>query len=88
MSHGKEALYPAVKSSILNLLEAVVEGGVFPSNVSFNNDGERSGQSYGEPVGRTDSQFWWAVTALSYMEAAQDFSIKDGVVDAIEEIER
>ena len=88
LSHGKEALYPAVKSSILNLLEAVGEGGVFPSNVSFNNDGGRSEQSYGGPVGRTDSPFWWAVTALSYMEVAQDFGIKGVVADAIEEIER
>ena len=88
LSHGKEALYPAVKSSILNLLEAVGEGGVFPSNVSFKNDGDRSGQSYGGPVGRTDSPFWWAVTALSYMEVAQDFGIKSVVADAIEEIER
>jgi glycogen debranching enzyme len=88
LSHGKEALYPAVKSSILNLLEAVGEGGVFPSNVSFNNDGDCSGQSYGGPVGRTDSPFWWAVTALSYMEVAQDFGIKGVVADAIEEIER
>ncbi len=88
LSHGKEALYPAVKSSILNLLEAVGEGGVFPSNVSFNDDGNRSGQSYGGPVGRTDSPFWWAVTALSYMEVAQDFGIKGVVADAIEEIER
>ena len=88
LSHGKEELYPAVKSSILNLLEAVGEGGVFPSNVSFNNDGDRSGQSYGGPVGRTDSPFWWAVTALSYMEVAQDFGIKGVVADAIEEIER
>ena len=40
LSHGKEALYPVVKSSILNLLEAVGVGGVFPSNVSFNADGE------------------------------------------------
>ena len=88
LSHGKEALYPAVKSSILNLLEAVGEGGVFPSNVSFKNDGYRSRKSYGGPVGRTDSPFWWAVTALSYMEVAQDFGIKGVVADAIEEIER
>ena len=88
LSHGKEALYPAVKSSILSLLEAVGEGGVFPSNVSFKSDGDRSGQSYGGPVGRTDSPFWWAVTALSYMEVAQDFGIKDDVADAIEVIER
>ena len=88
LSHGKEALYPAVKSSILNLLEAVGEGGVFPSNVSFKNDGDRYKQSYGGPVGRTDSPFWWAVTALSYMEVAQDFGIKGVVADAIEEIER
>ena len=88
LSHGKEVLYPAVKSSILTLLEAVGEGGVFPSNLSFNNDGYRSGKSYGGPVGRTDSPFWWAVTALSYIEVAQDFSIKGVVSDAIEEIER
>ena len=88
LSHGKEALYPAVKSSILNLLDAIGDGGVFPSNVSFDENGTRSGQSFGGPVGRTDSPFWWAVTALSYMEVAQDFGIKGVVADAIEEIER
>ena len=88
LSHGHQALYPAVKSSILNLLDAIGDGGVFPSNVSFNEDGTRSGQSYGGPVGRTDSPFWWAVTALSYMEVAQDFSVNDTIADAIEEIER
>ena len=88
LSHGKEELYPAVKSSVLNLLEAVGEGGVFPSNASFDNDEKRTGQSYGGPVGRTDSPFWWAVTALSYMEAVQDLSIKAVVAEAIEEIER
>lgn len=88
LSHGKEALYPTVKSSILNLLDAIGDGGVFPSNVSFDENGTRSGQSFGGPVGRTDSPFWWAVTALSYMEVAQDFGIKGVVADAIEEIER
>ena len=86
--HGHEALYPTVKSSILNLLDAIGDGGVFPSNVSFDKGGTRSGQSFGGPVGRTDSPFWWAVTALSYMEVAQDFSSKDAVAEAIEEIER
>ena len=88
LSHRKEALYPTVKSSILNLLDAIGDGGVFPSNVSFDENGTRSGHSFGGPVGRTDSPFWWAVTALSYMEVAQDFGIKDDVADAIEEIER
>lgn len=88
LSHGKEALYPTVKSGILNLLDAIGDGGVFPSNVSFDENGTRSGQSFGGPVGRTDSPFWWAVTALSYMEVAQDFGIKGVVADAIEEIER
>lgn len=88
LSHGKEALYPTVKSSILNLLDAIGDGGVFPSNVSFDENGTRSGQSFGGPVGRTDSPFWWAVTALSYMEVAQDFGIKGVVADAIGEIER
>lgn len=88
LAHEKVDLYPAVKSSVLNLLEAIGEGGVFPSNVSFNEDGTRSGQSFGGPVGRTDSPFWWAVTALSYMEVAQDFSLKEVVAHAIAEIER
>ena len=88
LAHGHEALYPTVKSSILNLLDAIGDGGVFPSNVSFDKGGTRSGQSFGGPVGRTDSPFWWAVTALSYMEVAQDFSSKDAVAEAIEEIER
>ncbi len=88
LSHRKEELYPTVKSSILNLLDAIGDGGAFPSNVSFDENGTSSGQSYGGPVGRTDSPFWWAVTALSYMEVAQDFGIKDDVADAIEEIER
>jgi uridine kinase len=88
LAHGHEALYPTVKSSILNLLDAIGDGGVFPSNVSFDKGGTRSGQSFGGPVGRTDSPFWWAVTALSYMEVVQDFSSKDAVAEAIEEIER
>ena len=88
LSHGYQALYPTVKSSILNLLDAIGDGGVFPSNVSFDEDGARSGQSFGGPVGRIDSPFWWAVTALSYMEVSKDFSNKDAIADAIEEIER
>jgi len=35
LSHGKEELFPAVKSSMLNLLEAVGDSGVFPSNASL-----------------------------------------------------
>lgn len=88
LSHGHEALYPTVKRSILNLLDAIGDGGVFPSNVSFDKGGTRSGQSFGGPVGRADSPFWWAVTALSYMEVTQDFSSKDAVAEAIEVIER
>ena len=88
LSHGKEELYPTVKSSILNLLDAIGDGGVFPSNVSFDKNGTRSGQSFGGPVGRTDSPFWWAVTALSYIEIAQDISVKEAVAEALAEIER
>ena len=88
LAHEKEELYPTVKSSILNLLDAIGNGGVFPSNVSFDEEGTRSGQSFGGPVGRTDSPFWWTVTALSFMEVTQDFSIKEAVAEALEEIER
>lgn len=86
--HQREAMYPTVKQSVKNLLEAVGEGGVFPSNVSFDENGFRTGQSYGGPVGRTDSPFWWAITALSYLEITNDDELKPEVVEAIALIEQ
>ena len=68
----REDLYPTVYKSIVNLLEAVGDRGVFPSNVSFSDQFEKTGTSYGGPVGRTDSPFWWGITALSYLERVED----------------
>ena len=87
LAHKHEALYPTVKKSIEHLLEAVGEGGVFPSNVSLTKK-VSTPVSYGGPVGRTDSPFWWAVTALSYMDITGDRDLENKVADAIGKIEQ
>lgn len=88
LAHERTELYPTVLASINGLLEAVGEGGVFPSNVSFAPGGERTGQSYGGPVGRTDSPFWWAIMALSYLEKVKDVALEERVAAAIDQVEQ
>ena len=83
----REDLYPTVYKSIVNLLEAVGDRGVFPSNVSFSDQFERTGTSYGGPVGRTDSPFWWGITALSYLERVEDQTLEKLVATQLEVIE-
>jgi hypothetical protein len=84
----REALYPTVYQSIVHLLEAVGEHGVFPSNVSFSDQFQQTAVSYGGPVGRTDSPFWWGVTALSYLERVEDASLEKRVATQLEVIEQ
>jgi len=81
-------LYPTVYRSIVNLLDAVGEYGVFPSNVSFSDQFERTGASFGGPVGRTDSPFWWGITALSYLERVEDAELKQRVLDQLVQMEQ
>ena len=83
----REDLYPTVYKSIVNLLEAVGDRGVFPSNVSFSDQFEKTGTSYGGPVGRTDSPFWWGITALSYLERVEDQTLEKLVATQLEVIE-
>ena len=83
----REDLYPTVYKSIVNLLEAVGDRGVFPSNVSFSDQFENTGTSYGGPVGRTDSPFWWGITALSYLERVEDQTLEKLVAAQLEVIE-
>ena len=87
LSHEHKALYPTVEQSICNLLDAVGVHGVFPSNVSFSEDHTIAEVSYGGPVGRTDSPFWWAIAAMSYLEAVDNPVLKQRVQDHIEVIE-
>lgn len=87
LSHEHKALYPTVEQSICNLLDAVGVHGVFPSNVSFSEDHTISEISYGGPVGRTDSPFWWAIAAMSYLEVVDNPTLKTRVQDHIEVIE-
>jgi len=84
----REALYPTVYQSIVHLLEAVGEHGVFPSNVSFSDQFQQTAVSYGGPVGRTDSPFWWGITALSYLERVEDASLEKRVAAQLEVIEQ
>ncbi|MEY2963698.1 MAG: hypothetical protein RL754_959, partial [Bacteroidota bacterium] len=87
LAHEHKALYPAVEASIENLLNAVGDHGVFPSNVSFSESGAMETVSYGGPVGRTDSPFWWAITALSYLEQVDRPELKKRVEHQLEIIE-
>lgn len=87
LSHGAEEFYPTVEKSIENLLSAVGVHGVFPSNVSFDVEGNQKSVSYGGPVGRTDSPFWWAIMALSYLEVVDRPHLKERVAQHLEIIE-
>ena len=87
LANEYEALYPTVEKSIENLLDAVGVHGVFPSNVSFSEEHQMSSVSYGGPVGRTDSPFWWAIAALSYLEVVNRPELKKRVQDHLEVIE-
>lgn len=87
LAHEHKELYPTVEQSISHLLDAVGVHGVFPSNVSFSDQNAIAAVSYGGPVGRTDSPFWWAIAALSYLEAVENPALKARVQDHIEVIE-
>jgi uridine kinase len=87
LAQEKKSLYPAVQASIENLLDAVGVHGVFPSNVGFSDGSTFSDISYGGPVGRTDSPFWWAIAALSYIETVPNESLKQRIQDHLEVIE-
>ncbi len=87
LAHRKEEFYPAVEQSIENLLAAVGAHGVFPSNVKFDKEGNTLEVSYGGPVGRTDSPFWWAIMALSYLEVVDRPHLRSRVEHQLEIIE-
>lgn len=87
LAHRKSEFYPAVEQSIEHLLSAVGAQGVFPSNVQFDAEGNPLEVSYGGPVGRTDSPFWWAIMALSYLEVVDRPNLRERVAHQLEMIE-
>ena len=60
-------LYPAVRLSILNLQLAASSNGQIPSNVGIDENQKVNAVSFGGPVGRTDTSFWWIIMAIQYL---------------------
>lgn len=72
------SLYPAIKSSILNLQKAASQHGQIPSNVAISESEEINGVSFGGPVGRTDTSFWWVIMTIQYLHHnPQDEEVKE-----------
>lgn len=70
-------LYPAVRLSIINLQKAASPLGQIPSSVAISIDDIVS-VSFGGPVGRTDTSFWWLIMAIQYLHHhPTDTEIKD-----------
>jgi uridine kinase len=71
-------LYPTIRLSIINLNKAASSLGQIPSNVAVAADHTISSVSFGGPVGRTDSSFWWIIMATQYLhQNPDDFEIKE-----------
>ena len=71
-------LYPAVRLSILNLQLAASSQGQIPSNVGIDENQKVNAVSFGGPVGRTDTSFWWIIMAIQYLNLhPDDAEIKD-----------
>ena len=71
-------LYPAVRLSILNLQLAASSVGQIPSNVGIDENQKVNAVSFGGPVGRTDTSFWWLIMAIQYLnQHPNDAEIKN-----------
>ena len=62
-----EDLYPAVRLSIINLQSASSNLGQIPSNVALDENQAIDSVSFGGPVGRTDTSFWWVIMTIQYL---------------------
>lgn len=74
--HEREELYPAVKASILTLVQQQNAQGLIPSNVAVA-DSEYASVSYGTLVGRVDAQTWWLIQTCLYLSITQDLELKN-----------
>jgi len=74
--HEREELYPAVKASILTLVQQQNAQGLIPSNVAIA-DSEYASVSYGTLVGRVDAQTWWLIQTCLYLSITQDLELKN-----------
>jgi len=74
--HEREELYPAVKASILTLVQQQNAQGLIPSNVAVA-DSEYASVSYGTLVGRVDAQTWWLIQTCLYLSITQDHELKN-----------
>ncbi|MCU0321479.1 MAG: hypothetical protein MUE72_03635 [Chitinophagaceae bacterium] len=68
LSNNLVELYPAIYSSLNNLLQAAHNNGQIPSNIEVNSTNKIGSISFGGPVGRTDASLWWLIAAISYLK--------------------
>ncbi len=79
-------LYPNIKASIVTLQNAANSNGQIPSNVSTDESETIKGVSFGGPVGRTDTSFWWLIMSISYLQQQEDLSLKSIVYEQAKKI--
>ena len=72
-------LYPVLKNSLLLLQQSALKNGQIPSNIKIDEAGAVTAVSFGGPVGRVDTSFWWIVASIFYMREAGDIQHKDAV---------
>lgn len=70
------ALYKSLKSAIINLQKATAVNGQIPSNIAIDENGAIKEVSFGGPVGRTDSSFWWVIMTLQLLQQEPDDELK------------
>nr|MBC7611823.1 zeta toxin family protein [Pseudopedobacter sp.] len=74
-------LYPNIKASIVTLQSAANLFGQIPSNVSTDEGGIINGISFGGPVGRTDTSFWWLIMSISYLQQQPDAALRSSIYE-------
>ena len=76
LSYQMVELYDPIKSAIELLFDSAGVSGQIPSNISVDISGKMTAVSFGGPVGRTDTGFWWIIMALQYLSKQPDDHLK------------
>ena len=79
-------LYPVLKNSLLLLQQSALKNGQIPSNIKIDDTGAVTAVSFGGPVGRVDTSFWWIISSVFYMRESGDAELKELVKQQCEKI--
>jgi uridine kinase len=70
-------LLEACSTGLILLSRSANEFGQIPSNISIDDKGNIINVSFGGPVGRTDTGFWWTIATLNALEHIQNQELSD-----------